>query len=155
MSNIKKEMTGKKLLEFEFPMERGKIKEFASAICDKNPVYRDPDYAKKQGFNDVIVPVTFCATVGTFHLDSENAVLDAMLDLGMDVVKSVHGELEMIFQRPVCAGETLRGEMWVGNIYEKEGKRGGTMTFVEMEMRFIDSKNVPAVIARNIFIERS
>jgi hypothetical protein len=29
------------------------------------------------------------------------------------------------------------------------------MTFVEMEMRFIDSKNVPAVIARNIFIERS
>jgi hypothetical protein len=72
----------------------------------------------------------------------------------MDVGKSVHGETEIIFERPVCAGETLRGEIRVGNIYEKQGKRGGKMNFIEMEIEYFDENDKPVAIARNIFIER-
>jgi len=149
-------MAGKKMLSFEFPVERGKIKEFANAICDPNPVYKDPEYAKKVGFEDVLMPVTFPATF-FFHLDSENAVLETTLALGMNPATSVHGETEVIHNRSVCAGETLRGEMRIGNIYEKQGKRGGIMTFVEMECNFYDESDAdtPAVIFRNVFIERS
>jgi acyl dehydratase len=153
---IKKEMAGTKLLEFEFPVERGKIKEFANAICDPNPVYKDRAYARKNGFQEVLMPVTFPATF-FFHLDSENAVLEMTLALGMNPATSVHGETELIYNRPVYAGETLRGEMSIGNIYEKQGKRGGTMTFVEMECNFFDESDAdtPVVIFRNVFIERS
>lgn len=151
---VKTEMAGMKFGEFEFPVERGKIKEFASAICDPNPVYRDRAYARSQGFADVLAPVTF-PIASSLHMPSENFVLESSLKLGMDPGKSVHGTFEITYQRPVCAGETLRGEMVVGEIYLKEGKRGGTMTFVEMKQNFYDEKDTLVVTISNVFIERS
>jgi acyl dehydratase len=148
-----KDMAGTKFGEFEFPVERGKIKEFANAICDANPVYRDREYARNKGFNDILMPVTFPMTF-VFHLPSDNYVLEATRKLGMDPAKSVHGEMEIIYQRPVCAGETLRGEISIGDIYKKEGKYGGTMTLVEMKINFYDAEDKPVIIVRNIFIER-
>ena len=151
---VKKDMAGTKFLDFEFPVERGKIKEFANAICDPNPIYSDREYARSKGFDDVLMPVTFPVTFA-LHTPSDNFVLETTQKLGMDVGKSVHGETEIIFERPVCAGETLRGEIRVGNIYEKEGKRGGKMNFVDMEIEYFDENDKPVAIARNIFIERS
>lgn len=150
---VDKSMAGTKFAEFEFPVERGKIKEFANAICDPNPVYRDKEYARKKGFNDVLIPVTFPMSF-LHHLDSENIVLEIAQRLGMDPAKSIHGETEIVCQRPICAGETLRGEVQVGNIYEKEGKRGGAMTFVEIEIKFFDAEEKPVVLIRNLHIER-
>jgi len=150
---VKKELAGKKFGEFEFPVERGKIKEFASAILDTDPVYRDREYALQQGFKDILMPVTFPVTFG-FHLPSENYVVEMAQEIGMDLGKSVHGEFEVIYERPVCAGETLRGEIGIGNIYEKEGKRGGKMTFVEMKTSFYDQGDNPVIVINNLFIER-
>jgi acyl dehydratase len=150
---VKKELIGTKLSEFEFDVERGKVKEFASAICDPNPIYRDKEYARKRGFSDVLMPVTFPTTF-PHHQESENYILESALKVGMDPAKSVLGESEMFLQRPVCAGECLRGEERVVNVYEKEGKRSGTMTFVEVEINFYDAQDEPVVIMRNIHIER-
>lgn len=151
---VKKEMAGMKMEEFEFPVERGKIKEFASAIGDPNPVYRDREYARRQGFPDVIAPVTF-PVASSFQMPSDNYVLETSLKLGMDPGKSVHGTFEIIHKRPISAGETLRGESVIGNIYDKEGKRGGKMTFVEMKQNFYDEKNQLVVTISNVFIERA
>jgi acyl dehydratase len=147
------EMAGTKLADMEFPVEKGKIREFATAICDPNLVYRDREYARSRGFKDLLMPVTFPGTF-TFHLGSENAVMEMMERLEMDPAKSVHGSFEVIYERPVSAGETLRGEVMVGRIYPKEGKRGGTMTFVEMEISFYDTEDKLAFTVRNEFIER-
>jgi acyl dehydratase len=150
---VKTELTGTKLAEIVFPVERGKIREFANDICDTNPVHRDRQYARRQGFNDVLMPITFPGTF-TFHLGSENAVMEIMEKLGMDAGKSVHGSFEVVYNQHVCAGQTLRGEVTVGKIYQKEGKRGGVMTFVEMEIYFYDAQDRLAVVVRNEFIER-
>lgn len=147
------QMAGTKLADMEFPVERGKIREFASAICDPNPVYRDREYARGRGFEDVLMPVTFPGTF-TFHLGSDNAVMEMMERLQMDAGKSVHGSFEVIYERPVCGREDLQGEVMVGKIYQKEGKRGGTMTFVEMEIRFFDAEGTLAFTVKNEFIER-
>lgn len=151
---VKKEMAGTKYAEFEFPVERGKIKEFASAILDPNPVYKDQEYARSKGFDDVLMPVTFPMSMA-HHLDSDNVILEMSLKIGMDPARSVHGETEIIHHRPVCAGETLRGEINIGKIYGKEGKHGGKMTFVEVEINFYDAENQPVVLIRNLHIERS
>jgi peroxisomal enoyl-CoA hydratase 2 len=150
---IKKELAGKKFSEFDFPVERGKIKEFSKGICDPNPIYRDSAYARKQGFDDVITPVTFPATIA-FHHPADNYMVENAQKLGMDITRSVHGESEFILYRPVCAGETLRAESTIGDIYEKEGKRGGTMTFVEMITNFYDAEGKLVIIFNNVFIQR-
>lgn len=151
---IKKNMAGTKLTEFEFPVERGKIKEFASAICDPNPVYRDREYARDKGFDDILMPVTFPMTFG-FFLPSENYMFEAITKLGLDTAKMLGGEMEILYQRPVCAGETLRGELIIGDIYEKESKASSKMTFIEFICNFYDRKDKLVVLMRNTGIERS
>lgn len=154
MSKIRKEFANTRQQTFEFLVERGKIREFANAVCDPNPVYRDVEHARRLGFDDLLVPVTFPAN-HILQLDSENAVLELMQMINMNEATSVHGSCEFIHRRPVCAGEAFRGEIWFGDIYEKQGKRGGTMTFVEMEVRFIDRNEETAFTMRNLFIEKS
>ncbi|MBU2548440.1 MAG: MaoC family dehydratase N-terminal domain-containing protein [Proteobacteria bacterium] len=151
---IDKSLTGTRLAEFEFPVERGKIREFAGAIRDPNPVYRDPDHARASGFADVLMPVTFPVSF-PLHLDSDNFILDMADRLGLDKGRSLHGECEIEHYRPVCAGETLRAEIVVGDMYEKEGQRGGLMTIVDMEIRFFDGQDRPVLLIRNKMLERA
>ena len=150
---VNRNMAETKMFEFEFPVERGKIKEFAKAICDPNPIYRDREYARKIGFKDVLMPVTFPMSLA-HHAESENVALEVVKRLGLDPAKTVQGDCEIVFQRPICAGECLRCEIHIGNIHQKEGKRGGMMTFVEVMDTFYDVENCPVVVMRIQIIER-
>ena len=40
-------------------IERGPVSNFAAAVKDENPVYRDPNAAKTAGFDDIPAPPTF------------------------------------------------------------------------------------------------
>ena len=42
-----------------YEVSREKIREFADAIGDASPLYRDPEAAKAHGYPDVIAPPTF------------------------------------------------------------------------------------------------
>lgn len=67
-------------------MKRGKIREFSSAICDPNPVYRDREYARRMGFSDVLMPVTFPTTF-PHHLVSESYILESAMRLRLSMVR--------------------------------------------------------------------
>ena len=45
---------GKTFPPYAFPVERGKIREFADAIGDPNPIYRDPDHAAKTPLGGIV-----------------------------------------------------------------------------------------------------
>ncbi|MBP1724410.1 MAG: MaoC domain protein dehydratase [Deltaproteobacteria bacterium] len=56
------DLIGKELPSFELPVERGKIREFANAIGDDNPIYHDPSHAAESEFGALLTPPTFTAT---------------------------------------------------------------------------------------------
>ena len=87
------------------PYEVGveKIREFADAIGDANPAYRDREAAKALGHPDVIAPPTF-PFVLTFR--ASRAVVEDP-DLGIDYSRVVHGEQRFAHARPVRAGDAL------------------------------------------------
>ena len=87
------------------PYEVGveKIREFADAIGDPNPAYRDREAAKALGHADVIAPPTF-AFVLTFRA-SRQLVDDP--ELGIDYSRVVHGDQRFEYTRPVRAGDAL------------------------------------------------
>ena len=80
-----------------------KIREFADAIGDSNPAYRDPAAARSLGHPDVIAPPTF-PFVLTFK--ASRAVIDDP-DLGIDYTRVVHGEQRFTYTRPIHAGDAL------------------------------------------------
>lgn len=87
------------------PYEVGveKIREFADALGDPNPAYRDREAAKALGHPDVVAPPTF-PFVLTFQA-SRKLIEDP--DLGIDYSRVVHGEQQFGYARPVRAGDVL------------------------------------------------
>ncbi|MFC5721887.1 MaoC family dehydratase N-terminal domain-containing protein [Streptomyces gamaensis] len=86
-----------------YEVGREKIREFAVAVGDANPVYTDPEAAKALGHPDVIAPPTFVFAI-TFKA-AEQVVQDPQL--GLDYDRVVHGDQKFAYTRPVRAGDRL------------------------------------------------
>ncbi|NKZ02572.1 MaoC family dehydratase N-terminal domain-containing protein [Actinomadura latina] len=84
-----------------YEVSRVKIREFADAIGDRNPIYRDQEAAKAAGYPDVIAPPTFPIVVSL-----GNAGL-ADPDLGLNYAMVVHGEQRFEYTRPLRAGDVV------------------------------------------------
>jgi acyl dehydratase len=87
-----------------YQVSREKIREFADAVNDPNPIYRDPAAAQAAGHPDVIAPPTFpiilTLTAG------RQVILDPQL--GIDYTRVVHGEQRFVHNRAVQAGDLLQ-----------------------------------------------
>ena len=71
----------------------------------------------------------------------------------MDLKRVLHGEQEYEFLKPIYAGDVLTAVSRVADVYEKHGKRGGTMTFVVTETEFKNAWNEVVATARQVTIE--
>lgn len=87
-----------------YEVAREKIRDFAVAIGDMNPVYLDPDAARAAGHPDVIAPPTFLTVLG-FRFAADGPIVDP--GLGLNYALVVHGEQRFIAHRPVRAGDRL------------------------------------------------
>jgi hypothetical protein len=124
------------------PIERGKIREFARACQTANPAYVD-DPAP-------VAPPTFLTTVNFWSTGATSP----LAQLGIDLRRLLHGGQEYVFHGPPPrAGTELTFQTRVDKIYEKEGKRGGTMTFVETVTEFHDPTGRLVAEARSTAIE--
>jgi acyl dehydratase len=94
-----------------------KIREFADAIGDPNPAYRDREAAKSIGHPDVIAPPTF-AIVVTIRA-SRQVIADP--ELGLDYSRVVHGEQRFVHARPIRAGDSLTTVLSVEDIRSAAG----------------------------------
>ncbi len=124
------------------PVERGKIREFAMACLDGNPEYTQASTPP--------VPPTFL-TVRNFWMTSATSPLARV---GLDLRRLLHGGEEYVFHGPPPrAGEELTMQTRIDKVYEKQGKRGGPMTFVESVTEFCDGDGTVRVECRSTAIE--
>lgn len=119
---------GLALDEVTFPVERGKVREFARSLHDEDPIYVDDAAARAAGHDAIPAPLTFAMTA--FHWRERDAAIE---DLGFDFKRLLHGGTTWEYLRPVAVGDELTMRRKVAAVDEREGKRGGTMTFVTIE----------------------
>src|SRR5690242_20744422 len=86
-----------------YEVGREKIREFAEAVGDTNPVYTDAEAAKELGYPDVIAPPTFVFSI-TYRAAGQ-VIEDP--ELGLDYSRVVHGDQKFVYARPVRAGDRL------------------------------------------------
>lgn len=100
-----------------YEVGREKIREFADAIGDQNPAYRDQAAARAYGHDDVIAPPTFAVLV------SQRATAGPIFDpeLGLDYSRVVHGEQRFVYTRPVRAGDRLVAALTIETIRSVAG----------------------------------
>ena len=104
-----------------------KILEFADAIGDPNPAYRDPAGA--------VAPPTF-PTVIELHLPGSLVMTEG---LGLDLRRVVHGEQRYVYERPLRAGDSITTETTIAEI--RDAGKNELMTLVT-EYRTTDGELV-------------
>jgi len=108
---------GKTYPPVEYEVGKEKIKEYAWAVGEDNPVYFDREQAKAAGFRDIPAPPMFAVVYSAGSVGP--AVLDP--DVGINFAMMVHGGQEFVWGEPVCVGDTITTEASVKDVYERGG----------------------------------
>ncbi len=112
---------------FPFLVEAGKVREFAHATRSNNPAFVGDGGVQ-------ISPPTF--TVRAMYLAG---IDESVRDPGRDRARTMHAEQEFIFLGPPPrVGDVLTAVQRTGPVVVKVGRRGGDMTFVEIDTDFFD-----------------
>ncbi|MFC5993559.1 MaoC family dehydratase N-terminal domain-containing protein [Pseudonocardia hispaniensis] len=105
-------------------VERGRLRAFAHAIGETDPVYTDLDAARAAGHPDLPVPPTFLFGLGA----GDFAWLTG---LGVDLRRVLHGEQHFTYHDVAHAGDTL---ILAPRIVEVFSKRAGALQFLVREI---------------------
>lgn len=103
-----------------------KIKEYALAVGDLNPLYINPEFAKKSKYGSVIAPPLFVVVY------ARDAMINLFSDgeLNLNVARLVHGEQDFIFHQIVKANDAITTYPKIKTIYQKNNN-----DFVELETK--------------------
>jgi acyl dehydratase len=120
---IDKRHIGHELPPFQVDVEKGRLRFFAKATGQDDPVYFDEAAARAAGHPSLPVPPTFF-----FCLEMEAPNPAAMRELlGIDYRRILHGEQGFTYHRMAHAGDTLTFRQRIADIYDK---KGGALEFV-------------------------
>ena len=92
--------------------------EFAKAVRDDNPAHRDRAAAAEQGFAGIPAPLTFVAASAHWRRGP-----NPLAEHDLDLTRTLHGESEWEYARPLLAGEELTVHQDLAGIEEKQGRR--------------------------------
>jgi acyl dehydratase len=128
-----------------YEVSRVKIADFADAIGDPNPVFRDPAVAQAAGHADVIAPPTFAIVISI--AGSARAVADP--GLGVNYAMVVHGEQRFEYSRQLMAGDIVTAQATITDI--RDAGRNVLLT-TKTEIRTVDGEHV--CTAHSTLVER-
>lgn len=130
---IDRSFIGHRMAPFTVDVERGRLRFFAKAIGETDPVYRDDDAARRAGHPGLPVPPTFLFCL---EMDAPNPAAVREL-LGIDITRVLHGEQRFVYHAMVHAGDRLTFEQRIADI---TAKKGGAMELVRRETRVTDQR---------------
>jgi acyl dehydratase len=101
-----------------YAVGREKIREYANAVGETNPLHLDLDAARAAGYDDLVAPPMFAVVY------SAPAMAPAVLDpeVGLNLAMMVHGGQEFVWGKPVVAGDEITTTATVKDISERDGK---------------------------------
>jgi acyl dehydratase len=115
---VNDQAVGKAFAPTTYAVGREKVKEFALATGETNPLHLDHEAARRAGHADVVAPPMFCVVYSVPALAP--AILDP--DVGIDFALMVHGSQEFRWGPLVVAGDEIRTAATVKAISERDGK---------------------------------
>jgi hypothetical protein len=151
-----------------FPVEAGHILLFARSIGDANPIYSDEEHARTTEVGHVIAPPTFVQASAQFDPDwpLRPKIGEPWFGSGKEPTGAksnptrggggggagagLHAEQHFEYHRHLKPGDVLRGVNREGRRWEKEGRRGGKLQFMEVITEFYDQNDELVITARSV-----
>ncbi|WP_321912490.1 MaoC family dehydratase N-terminal domain-containing protein [Paraburkholderia sp. J11-2] len=144
---IDKQHIGKTLPAFRAVAEAGRLRFFAQAIGESNPVYFDESAARDAGHPGLPLPPTFL-----FSLEFEQPDGSWRDEIGIELPRILHGEQSFTYHRLAYAGDVLLFESRIADIYDK---KGGALEFVVRETRVTNPRGEHVADLRSVIVQRN
>lgn len=107
-------------------IDRGRLRLFATATGQTDPVYTDVEAARAAGHADLLVPPTYL-----FGVDLERPdPFDYYKAMGFDMGQMLHGTQGFDYLTPVYAGDQVTATSVVTDV---QVKKGGALTLIERQ----------------------
>ncbi len=112
---VKTEAIGKSYPPATYAVGREKVREFAAAVGEEDPLHLDVEAARAAGFADVVAPPMFAVVY------SAPVMAPAIFDpeVGINFATMVHGGQEFEWGAPVVAGDEITTTATVKDISER------------------------------------
>jgi hypothetical protein len=123
-----------------FPVEFGKVREFAAAVLD------DADY---RADSCRPVPPTFTMTVALWPSESEGS----QPDLGLSAGTIFHGEQEFEYLGDILIGDTLTARSRLSGISNSQTSDGQDMRLITVESRFSNQRGEEVLVSRTVIVQ--
>ena len=128
--------------------ERGRLRFFAKAIGETDPLYFDVEAAKAAGHRDLPVPPTFL-----FCLEMEGPrPAETRELLGIDIARVLHGEQGFVYHAMAFAGDRLS---YAGQIVDIYDRKGGALEFLVTETRVTNQHDALVAELRKVTVVRN
>ncbi|KQU89759.1 acyl dehydratase [Variovorax sp. Root318D1] len=139
---------GHQLPPFQVEVEKGRLRFFAKATGQTDPVYVDEAAARDAGHPGLPVPPTFL-----FCLEMEAPNPAAIRELlGMDYRSLLHGEQGFSYHAMAYAGDTLTFRQRIEDIYDK---KNGALEFVVRKTRVSNQRDELVAELRCVTVVRN
>ncbi len=114
---VKTEAIGKSYEPVSYAVGREKIREYAAAVGETNPLHHDLEAARAAGYEDLVAPPMFAVVYGG------RAVFPGVFDpeVGINFAMMVHGAQEFVWGPVVVAGDEITTTASVKNVSERGG----------------------------------
>ena len=129
----------------EYEIGREKMREYARAVGDDNPLIMDNRAGKAGAYGDCIAPPVFASVYNL--MGAAQVFLDPELKLNMAML--VHGEQEFEFHKPVKPGDVITTKGKIVDITEK-----GSNDLVVYEARSMNQDGELVTVGRATFVIR-
>ena len=139
---------GTALPPFTVDVERGRLRFFAQATGQTDPVYRDDAAARAAGHPGLPVPPTYLFCL---EMDGPNPAAIREL-LGLDYRRLLHGEQGFSFHRLAFAGDRLTFRQRIEDIYDK---KGGALEFIVRRTEVTNQRGEPVAELRTVTVYRN
>ena len=116
---VPSEKIGKAYAPVVYAVGREKVREYAAAVGESNPLYFDLEAARGAGYADVLAPPMFVVVYAGAPFIT--ALFDPELEI--DFARLVHGAQEFHWEELVVAGDEITTTLTVNHISERAGLR--------------------------------
>lgn len=133
---------------FSVAVEAGRLRFYARATGQTDPIYTDEVAARAAGHPALPVPLTFL-----FCLEMESPNPAAIRELlGIDYRRLLHGEQSFTYHSMAYAGDTLRFEQRIDDIYDR---KAGSLEFVVRVTRVSNQRGEAVADLRCVSVVRN
>ena len=142
---LDRNLIGKKYDPVIFTVTNQRLRFFAKATGQTDPIYFDHDAALNEGYSGILCPPTFLYAASMEQKDP----FEFLDDLNIKIESILHAEQEFFYEKNICSGDTLTMTTEIVDMYDK---KDGLLQFFILESTFINQNNMQTAKMKNTIV---